>query len=211
MMNVKRLLVSVVACGVVASSTAMVSRQQTNKDLGLEPEKWAYIQQNLGKCLDDSSSFFNKTGEVFNKHAKAIAGTLGISSSVVCLIGWYFVKEFFSGLKLGWLCRKETTLEKWILPVGIGVIAGGVCFGLSKLIGQALERKAVRCNQVLTSFVSQWDKHKQYTPGALRPLFEMLHQDLAQNGGKFSKIDDKKARSIVENILAGSVVASVIK
>jgi hypothetical protein len=211
MMNVKRLLLSFVACGIVASSTATPASDQINKDLGVEPEKWAYIQQNFGKCLDDSSSFFNKTGETFNKQAIAIAGTLGVSSSVFCLMGWYFVKEFFSGFAFGWACRKENAFEKWLLPVGIGVIVGGVCFGLCKIIGHALERKSVRCNQVLTSFVSQWDKHKQYTPGALQPLFEMLYRDLTQNGGKFSKIDDKKARSIVENILAGSVVASVIK
>jgi hypothetical protein len=221
MLNVKRLLLSVVACGFVASSTAMVSRHQTNKDFGLEQEKWAYIQENLSKCLGDSASIINKMGSALNKHAWMV-------SPIVAFVAALFTDPIYESLSeriVASLPQEQNGFMRRLgvsndfvgnvadCAVGLSIFSllSVISYGLCKCIGQALEKQSVRCNNVLTFFVSQWDKHKPYAPLAVQPLFDMLSQDLKQNGGRFSKINDKQARIIVENVLAYSVIASVIK
>jgi|WetSurMetagenome_2_1015567.scaffolds.fasta_scaffold173082_1 hypothetical protein len=221
MMNIKRLLLAVVACCVISSSVAMVSSQQTNNNFGLEQERWAYIQENLGKCLGDSASIFNKMGGVLDTYAWMAPGVLYLANVVLsdlCLNILTPVHDRVDGFLHGYAGRRWAPAAQRIHnfiydneSVVLMFVFLSLSYGLCKVIGQALERKTVRCGQVLTFFVSQWDKHKPYTPLAMQSLFDTLSQDLKKNGGRFSKINDGQARTIVENVLAYSVVASVIK
>jgi hypothetical protein len=221
MMYVKRLLLSIVACGVISSSAAMVSSQQTNNNFGLEQEKWAYIQENLGKCLGDSASIVNKMGSALNKYAWMV-------SPAVTFVAVSFANPIYESLSEhieAHLSQEHDGLMRQLgvsndlmvdvvdsaVSLGFFSLLSAISYGLCKCIGQALESQSVRCNNVLRFFVSRWDKHKPYAPLAVQPLFDTLYQDLTQNGGRFSKINDAQARIIVENVLAYSVIASIVK
>jgi len=196
-----------------------------------EKEKWIYMSSVFAQDLNISKTAAQKIGSILKDYDLLGAFTLGGLAGLYIrgtFIAIYFGcngfdsdfpeycdDTFFIKDSLKFLFKDgENAYSSRLVTEASIILSVGVVMYISHLInvrvGRWLEDKPKQCLQVLTDFVSQFDKHKNQIPQALIPYFESLCKDFSDNGS-LTKISADQAQMVVEGVVTTGVVIGAIQ
>ncbi|MFA5306257.1 MAG: hypothetical protein WC365_02310 [Candidatus Babeliales bacterium] len=183
-------------CGAMSfgmASKPVVPVAQIQKELSAEKAQWAYVQKVLTDDLQLSKTVINKLHRVGAYCVGMIGGAATGYAVMECL-------DKLQKCANGRLGNPNSDVV-FFLDIISGLASA---IWIANTVDKLLENKPAVCAKALTSFINKWPEHKAQTPESLQGTFDILYANRqTKNGG----LTDKQAQTLVEGILALSVVA----